>query len=108
MKRKEIILEARKKECWSVNKKHNYGPIDYMHDNWFRGKFSSDKVISFYKFVRLVTDAETFFVWLLKGYDVFVRVSQLVWEFKKAFPEVSNLTINQWLKEFKASHHIYC
>lgn len=105
MKKKEIILEARKKECWSMNHKYNYGPIDFMFSEWYKGAYSEEKTISFYKFVRLVTDAETFFVWLFKMYDIYVRVGQLYWEFRQAFPEVSKYTIMQWLNEKKEPHH---
>lgn len=107
MTKKEMILIAREKENWSRNHKYNYGPIDSLSRNWFAGGWTRYKHDTFRKVVRLVTDAKTYFIYLLKAYDIYVRCGEIIWEMQQAFPEVSKFTIYQWLKENKEDHHVY-
>ena len=90
-----------------MDHKYNYGPIKSLENNWFADGWTPSKLETFRKVVRLVTDAKTYFIYLHKAYDIYVRCGQILWEMQQTFPEVSKYTVRQWLKENREDHHVY-
>ena len=106
---KEIIATAKKCQCWSMNHKYNYGPLDYLKRKvLYKDGWSERNMKLYQKLVRFVTDAHTWFIYNFISYDYYVRCGQLIYEVQQSFPEVSKQTIWQWIKEKKMSHQVLC
>lgn len=102
----EIIATAKTKESWSVNHKFNYGPIDYLYEHVVQkcasGLDAITKAITeFEQHVHRVTDAETYFVWQHRKYDLIVRSNELVIAMRDAFPAVPFMTVCQWIRKYE-------
>lgn len=106
---REIIQQARTKENWSANKRYNYGPIDYLSQKVMScsNEIGVGKTLSlFYKHVKDVTDAKTFFAYVFKDFDIYVNHSDVVYPVKNAFPDIEIRTIHEWIDEFRQPHHV--
>ena len=108
----EIIAVAKTKEDWSVNHKWNYGPIEYLKEhivsNDANTKFA-DFEKSYDKFwdnVHRVTDAETYFVYEHKSFDIYVDERRMVCIMRRTFPGVSINQVLKWLRKHTESHQI--
>ena len=108
----QIIKQAKAKESWSVNGKYNYAPIYYLEEQVFKKGTTRTQFNRFYRNVRNVTDAKTYFVFMFKNFDIYVWCSSLVYGMKQTFPEVSISTIKEWVYECAEEHHLimerYC
>lgn len=107
----KIVAEARQQEKWSVNKKYNYGPIEYLKQQICFNNLDDSRTIEhrlnlFNVTLGRVTDAKTYFIYCFRAFDVYVCVSDLVHQMKCAFPEVSRETVYKWIIEEKESHHL--
>lgn len=106
---KEIIATAKKCQCWSMNHKYNYGPLDYLQrEVLYKNGYSERNHKLYQKLVRFVTDAHTWFIYNFISYDYYVRCGQLIYKVQQSFPEVSKQTIWHWIKEEKMSHQVLC
>lgn len=106
---RQIIAEAKTKESWSMSQKYNYGPIDYLQNAvLYNGGWSERNMRLYQKLIRFVTDAETYFVYLCIGFDIFVDCGQLYYEMQQSFPEISRVTVWKWIREHKESYQVLC
>ncbi|MDD6017230.1 MAG: hypothetical protein PUC18_13320 [Prevotellaceae bacterium] len=100
----EIIAKAKTKESWNVTHEWNYGPIDYLYHELVekcvpKMKEVTETIMMFEKYVHKVTDAETYFVWQHKRYDLVVRSNELIQAIRDTFPDVPFLQVCEWIRK---------
>ena len=85
----EIICQAKQAEKWSANGKYNYGPIESLRAAAYKYTTTAEEYTKFFdEHLNEVTDAETYCVWLLRSYDVFVDDTQVYCDLRRAFPAI--------------------
>ena len=106
----EIIETARRQENWSVNHKWNYGPIDYLKEHvieHWKGWAEYERTCDvFMDNVHRVTDAETYFVYEHKSFDIYVNADLMVCKMRRAFPDVSFMQVVEWLNKHEERHQM--
>ena len=104
----EIIEVAKTKESYNVTHEWNYGPIDYLHDELVNKAVGLNATIDGLKVfkanVHKVTDAETYFVWEHRGFDIIVDADYMVVAMRQAFPGVPFTTVCEWLRKHEEPH----
>ena len=106
---KNIITAAKSCECWSQNRKYNYGPLDFLQRNVLYAEGDFKRNLRLYrKLIRFVTDAHTWFIYCYIGYDYHVDCEMLICEVQRVYPEISRQAIWQWIKEEKADYQTLC
>ena len=104
---KNIIENAKGAENWSANHKFNYGPIKYLEREVKTLEVFSDSQSGgtrfniFYKNVSKVTDPKTFLAYELCRFDIYVRVTDIIYVMGRTFPEVNEGQIMDWVFELK-------
>ena len=106
MRLERIINEAKTKECWSVSGKFNYGPIKSFELGIFFNGFSKYKMDVYYKNLRKVTDAKTYFAYEFLRFDIYVNCGHLFYLMGRAFPEIEKETIFEWISELKGKDQV--
>lgn len=101
----KIIETAKQQESWSANHKWNYGPIDYLEKHVVYAFESIEVGLAvFMNNVHRVTDAETYFVYEHKGFDIYVDADLMVCKMRRAFPDVSFKQVVEWLNKHEEPH----
>ena len=97
----DIISEARKQESRTISG-YNYGPIKYLRDRILyadNGKTTAENMKEYEKNLQAVTDPETYAVYLLSSYDVFIDTDQILCDMRRAFPAVPFRTVCQYVRD---------
>ena len=85
----DIISQAKQAEKWSANGKYNYGPIESLRAAAYKYTTTAEEYTKFFdEHLNEVTNAETYCVWLLRSYDVFVDNTQVYCDLRRAFPAI--------------------
>lgn len=86
----DIISEAKQAEKWSANGKYNYGPIESLRAAAYKHTTTAEQHQQFFNdHLAEVTNAETYCVWLLRGYDINVDETQVYCDLRRAFPAIA-------------------
>ena len=97
----DIIREAKKQESRTISG-YNYGPIKYLRDRVLyadNGKTTAENMKEYEKNLQAVTDPETYAVYLLSSYDVFIDTDQILCDMRRAFPAVPFRTVCQYVRD---------
>lgn len=104
----KIIETAKQQEKWNVTHEWNYGPIDYLKEHvieHWSGWAEYDRTYDvFMNNVHRVTDAETYFVYEHKSFDIYVDADLMVCQMRRAFPDVSFKQVVEWLNKHEEPH----
>lgn len=96
-----IIETAKQQESRTISG-YNYGPIKYLRDRVLyadNGKTTAENMKEYEKNLQAVTDPETYAVYLLSSYDVFVDETQVFCDLRRAFPSLSFAELCQLIRD---------
>ena len=96
----DILNECKAAQSWTVSGKYNYGPIKALIDYAYKVTTSAGEWVALIDdHAAKVTDAETFCIYLLSSFDVWVDMDQIICDMRRAFPAVGFRDVCKLIRE---------